>query len=288
MPASRTALALTDAYRDRLLTIRQRAALVVAHGWRNLEPARLEESYAAWLATTQATVEAAKREGVAASDAYLAAYLAAELASEARPRGLDPEPYLEAIGGRPLGRALLTPLLTVKVALQQGRPSSEALRLGLARATRIAAVEAMDAPRRALADLMRDEDRIAGWRRVTSRNACGACLALADGVVRDPGDVLETHGHCRCTAEPVVRGVRERIRRPTGREHFDALSHEEQDALFHGRGGAEKAELIRAGAVPFDALIQREHMEATPDEFTEAPLSRLRELATGDGATPSP
>jgi hypothetical protein len=286
VPSSPRAIALTDAYRARLLDTRLRTAKLTAQAWAHVEPGRLEETGSAFVATTRAVVENAKREGVARADGYLAAYLAAELATEVRPRGIDPEPYLDTEDGRPLTRALTTPLLLVTTALRQGRLPEDALQLGRARATRIVAAESLGAPRRALGDLLREEDRVTGWRRVPSRNACGACLALASGEARSKADLPETHGCCRCTAEPVVRGVRERIIRPTGREIFDAYSHAEQAALFHGRGGAEKAELIRSGAVPFDALIQRDEMAVTSDQFTEAPLAALAELATGQGATP--
>lgn len=285
MPADRTALALTDAYRDRLLQARLRAAQLAARTWPLVDPKNLDESYARWHAANVAGAEAVKRDGVTLTDAYFASYLAASLATEVRPRGLDPEPYLDTVDGRTLARAFITPLLLVKHLLRSGRMPDEALRIGQARATRVAAVEALSAPRRALGDLIREEDRVKGWRRVTAPNACGACLALATSVVRDPEDVLEEHGHCRCTAEPVVRNVRERILRPTGRDLFDSLGRDAQAALFHGRGGEEKAELIRSGAVPFDALICRQSMADVPDTFTEQSLGALRELAGVDATS---
>ena len=135
---------------------------------------------------------------------------------------------------------------------------------------------------------MASEDRVKGWRRVIGGNPCGACLAEADGRTHDPTDPFRRHSHCRCVREPVVRGVPDRYRRPTGREHFDALTPEGQAALFHGRGGEEKAALIRSGAVPLEALVKREPQVVTPDQFTEAPLGDLRALANDRPGDPGP
>lgn len=283
MPSSREALALTDAYRSRLLQARQYAASVTARAWQGLDLRDLDGSFGTWLATAEAVVGGAKRHGVTVSDHYLAAFVAAETGDQPRPRALDPDPYLPTVDGRPLRQALATPLLTVKSAIGAGR-TDDALRLGQARATRIVAVEVLDAPRRALGDLMREEDRIVGWHRVVSANACGACLALASGDRMEKDAHVHTHSSCRCIAEPEVARVEQRYRRPSGREIFDAMTPEEQARLFAGRGGAEKADLVRSGAVPFDALVKRERQEVTPDQFTEASLDDLRAIAPAHDA----
>lgn len=276
MARTEQSLTLTDSYRQHLLQLRLQASRQVAASWQTgIDPTNLDASYAAWATGAAALLEAYKRQGVAASDGYLAAYLSSELVRHVAPRGLDPDPYMLTIDGRPVREALLSPLFTVKLAVKQGRSVEVGLHLGLVRATRTAAVETLDAPRRALGDLMAEDDRIEGWRRATSANPCGACLALATNDTHDPLRPLPTHDHCRCVTEPVIRHVPDNVRRPTGRQLFDSMSREQQDALFHGRGGAQKAELIRSGAVPLEALIERDPMTHRPDQFTEAPLSAL-------------
>jgi hypothetical protein len=277
MPGSAQGLQLTDTYRAQLLDLRQRTTALAAHGFLALPLSALDQGYGLWLRQTVGAVEEAKREGVAASDAYLARFVAAELATDPRPRRLDAEPYMGTEDGRSLAAALLPPLFTVKAALRAGR--SDALRIGMVRATRIVGEEVLAAPRRALGDLMRADSRVRGWKRAIGANPCGACLALADGTTLDPGERLRRHGHCRCVAEPVVRGVPERYRRPTGREHFDSLPRDAQAALFHGRGGEEKADLIRTGAVPLSALVTRNRQAVAPDHFTETPMGALRDRA---------
>lgn len=274
MPASRSSVELTNRYRATLLDLRAQAASTAARLWLALDLSDLDTSYATWRAGVLGAVEASKRTSVTLSDAYLAAYVASELGAAPAARGLDPEPYMDTEDGRPLAQALLPPLFTVKAALAARRP--DALRLGLVRATRIVSEEVSTAPRRALGDLMASDERIEGWRRVVSGRPCGACLAQADGRVHAPADPFNRHGHCRCLREAVLRGVPERVIRPTGREVFDSLSPAEQDALFHGRGGVEKADLVRSGAVPLDALVKHERQAVGPDQFTEASLADLR------------
>lgn len=116
-----------------------------------------------------------------------------------------------------------------------------------------------------------------GWKRECERNACGACLALADGVVHPPGARLfYRHTRCRCRPVPATRRVR------TGREIFDGLTRDEQDRLFHGRGGEVKAELLRTGRVdlPDMVLIASERLESTEYVVSEAPLEGLLRDAT--------
>ena len=276
VPASRYALRLTDVYRHRLLLLRQQAVTLVRNGWRHLDLDALNVSYRRWLEAAALTLTAAQREGVTLTDAYLATFLAAELGEAVSPVGIEAEQYAgKARDGRPLAKASLPPLLTLRMALSQGRGAEDALRMGLNRAIRITAAEALYAPRKALSDSIASDERFAGWRRVTSANPCGACLADAQEGIQHPEEPLRIHGTCRCVKEPVVAGVRERYRRPSGRELFERLSPSEQDELFKGHGGAEKAELIRSG-LPLEALIARSPMAVVEDEITEAPLAALR------------
>jgi hypothetical protein len=276
VPATREALRLTDAYRAQLLGVRQRTVGLARQQWAQVNREDLDGSFAAWLGATAAVVELAQATGAGAADAYLAAYLTAELGRRVPAQGLDLAAYAGRAGdGRALPDALRPALLTVKVALVERRPPDVALRMGLNRAVRTIAREVLGAPRRALADAMGAHERVAGWRRATSGNPCGACMGAATGALHASDEALDVHDHCRCVTEPVVRGVRERHRRPTGRQLFDALTTAQQDELFAGRGGAEKAELIRSGAVPLEALITRCAMATTADQITETPLSQL-------------
>jgi hypothetical protein len=274
MPATEQAIQVTDAYRTRLLTIRQRAVAVIRARWSLVNADDLDGTFDAWLTVATATLLAAQRTGVTLSDQYLATFLSAELGRTVPPAGVDPDRFAgQDQAGQPLGKALAASLITAKIAIAQGRNRAEAQAMARNRAVRTTATESLSAPREALGVLMTENDAVKGWRRVTAPGACGACLASADGSIQT--DRLKIHRFDRCTSEPVVDGADETVRRPTGREIFDRLSPAQQAALFHGRGGEEKARLIRDGEVPFEALIAPTPLAAEPNGITEAPLQDL-------------
>lgn len=276
MPARQASLAITDQYRARLLEQRQRAVRAAGSAWLRLSLDDLSGTFASWLAIATAVTEAAQRAGVTLTRAYLATYLASELGRQTATPMIVDDAYVGQDGfGRGLQRALLPPLLTVKMRIGQGATPGQALGMGLNRATRLVATAAMSAPRGALSDAIQADDQIVGWRRVTAGNACGACLGAATGAIQHDEEVLLVHDSCRCGKEPVVKGVRERVLRPTGQEIFDSLSREQQDVLFAGRGGAEKADLVRAGQVELDGLITRQRLALGGEVITETPLATL-------------
>ncbi len=275
MPASEGSLALTDGYRARLLATRQTVTRALNASWRMLDLADLDATYAVWVSALAPTISAAQAAGVALADAYLATYIRSETGRHTPPIGIDPA----ALAGkdqfdRPLEQALIPPIYTVKMSLAD-HGAEGALELGLARAARIAAGATLAAPAAALTEALGSRSEVVGYRRATSSNPCGACLAAATGAIQETATTLEPHTHCRCTKEPVIKGVRERYFRPTGQEMFDRMTPAEQDALFHGRGGAEKAELLRSGEITLDDLLTRQPMAEGGAVITETPMSAL-------------
>ena len=274
MPARRRSLALTDGYRARNAQLARLAAAQTAGMWRAaVSREDLDGTYPAVQAAAASRVAAIQAAAAATAAGYLAAFVSSETA--ARP-ALPAQPMLAGRDefGRSLEEALLPPAMTVKVALAQRQPPERALRAGQARAERIASTAAGWAARQALSDLMAAADEVIGWRRVTSGDACGACLGAATGAIRADDEIPEAHASCQCVAEPVIRGVRETVLRPTGDEMFHALPPDAQDALFHGRGGAMKAQLVRDG-MPLERMVVRQPMELGGTVITEAPLDQL-------------
>lgn len=269
MPASPRSLRLTDVYRDRLVQLRDRVDQAARQQWGAVTIADLEAAAARWTRDVATLVETAQRAGVRLTSAYLAAYLASELA---RPPAVPavPDHAGAAEDGRALADALGVAVIGTRVALKAGHDPAVALEHGISRGARLAAGAVMFAPRAALTEAIRADDRIVGWRRVTG-GGCGACLAAATGAIHADSEALPVHDNCRCTTEPVVRGVRERAARPTGRDLFAGMSPSDQERLL----GPEKAELIRAGEARLDDLIARSPMATVADRITEAPLSAL-------------
>lgn len=276
MPARHASLAITDAYRVRLLLLRNFAAAQVTAAWGSLDIDRLDATFARWLRLALATMTMAQREAAGLSGAYLASYVDSELGRRSPGVPVDPDRYAgRTSDGRPLSKLLIGGLIAAKVAMTNRVGPTQALAMGRARVVRAAHTEVLEASRLALTDAMSEDERVIGWRRVTSDNPCGACLGAADGRIYHDAELPHVHGHCRCTSEPVVRGVKERVQRPTGRQLFDAMSPAQQDHLFAGRGGAAKADLIRSGAVSLERLVTTEPQEMGRSLITETPLDEL-------------
>jgi hypothetical protein len=280
MPRTARSLALTDAYRARILTLRTRVIAAARSSWAAVTLDDFEATYGAWARSAAGTLTTAQLAAAGQADLYVSAYLAAELDDAVAPRGVDGADRAGmAENGLALTDALATGAITVRHALAHAVAAPEALERGRRRAERLLASETVAAGRHVVHELIATDDRITGWRRATSGNACGACLAAATGAIRRDDRALEAHDGCRCAAEPVVRGVRERVRRPTGQDVFDGMSTAEQDALFAGRGGAAKAELIRSGAVELADLRSDIAHQHRPDGIAETPLRDLQRLA---------
>lgn len=274
MPASERSLAITDAYRRRLILLAERVVSRASADWQQLLELRdLDGSHARWIERASVLLAAAQRAGVILTTAYLTAFLSSELGRPANAQAVDAEQFVaKSRDGSPITEALVPSLYTVKAAIKDGKNSTAALAEGLARARRVVEFDTLDAPRNALDSMIAGDGRIVGWRRVTS-GGCGACIAAATGAIQREATVLKVHDHCKCTKEPVISEVVELAHRPTGREMFDSMPPSAQDELL----GAEKASLIRSGSVPLERLIAISPMETTPDQITEAPLSALHQ-----------
>lgn len=277
MPGDPRSVELTNRYRNQVRLLRERAATVAASMWREIDPAHLDETHARWASMAALRVTEMQRAAATLSTAYLTGYVALERGRPARAIGASAAADVgRSRDGKTLRDSLEPTLYTTKAAIAEGRTFSEALALGAQRAARNLGEDVAFVARGVLDEGIIDNDEIIGWRRV-SGGGCGACLAAATGAIQADDETLPVHDHCQCSKEPVVRGVRERVLRPSGEEIFHRMTASQQDALFAGRGGAEKADLIRSGQVPFQSLIEHQHMDAIPDVITEASLKSLEQ-----------
>lgn len=127
---------------------------------------------------------------------------------------------------------------------------------------------------------------VIGWRRVARAGCCGACLALADGRMIPLDVPLDGHPHCHCVAEPVIKGVNDRRwGRQTGQQRWEAMSPAEQDEMFHGHGGAAKADVIRSGDASLDDLVAWAPRDPEQPNHRQLPReTTLRELQLDENA----
>ena len=279
MPATREALALTDRAREDFLRHRTLLLAAAARAWDVVPPDDFDGGYRRWLGIIVPYAQAQQRAVIAASNAYLAAFVAAETGSRAQVDEAPLDAGDETHTGAPWEKALVPAVIAAKIAVRQGQAPELALRAGVRQAMFTLSTEITSAADVAASVAMSGTDRVVGWRRVPSGSACGGCLAACTGAIQESDALIPRHQHCRCHKEPVVRDARERYRRPTGEEMFQRMSRARQDALFAGRGGAAKADLVRAGDVPFADLAHRTPRGSLGDTIAETPLSTLQARA---------
>ena len=160
--------------------------------------------------------------------------------------------------------------------LNEGKPLEAATTSVALAAARTAAFEVMDASTLEMEHQLGELDVVRGWRS-RSRGTCGACLARDDGAVRGFKSAKTRppyHPGCHCIAEPAF-DVEDKVERRTGRQRFEALSEEEQDAAL----GADKAKLLRGGLVSWDHLIAVNTFKEWTPVLTEASLTDLLAVA---------
>lgn len=215
MPASPRSLQLVEAYRRRLLTLGDRVEVTARDLW-----PRIEDDLEAWPTQMAPVVARAQRDGVRLTAAFLAAYLRLESGRGTVP-DLDSARYVgKSRDGRPLDESLRSPIIGVLTALKAGKSPDEALNLGLVRARRSVTFEAMQTPREALLDAIKEHPRTEGFQRQVA-GTCGACMALSGE------ENMDVHPGCQCLPVPKVqadefgKGVKkgERVEARSALEH---------------------------------------------------------------------
>lgn len=265
MPATVEAAEITDAYRRRIAQLRDATARTLVVRFQAVDLDRPRE-FTTWATDGALLIEAAQERAATLSLGYLDSYLEAS-GAEASPVAFDPERHVGALRGTPLAEALRAVPAAVYWRLSRRAGRVAALAYGVDTTIRVSRAAVSEASRAALRDQMIAQPAVVGWRRVTSGKPCGACLALAGQRMTD-SDVFETHDRCSCSAEPIVRGVRERATRPTGQQMFEQMTGAQRAELFEGTGGAAKARLVDERGL--DALISRLN-----GQLVETPLAAL-------------
>lgn len=270
VPANAQAATATDDYRRRALQLREATTAAVVARWQALDlDGDLEEQLGLFEGQAVQMLTAAQVAVSAATIGYLDLYMARSGVTPQRAAqdaaahaGVDDE-------GGPLELAVHTAAAALlwRLVRRQGRAMGMAS--GLARSVRVSRTSIQAAARATLADGMAAEPRVTRWVRVVSANPCGGCLALAGQTSTSERVGLPYHNGCACTAEPVLSGVADTVRRPTGQQMFDRMSPAQQAALFAGTGGAEKAAAVaRDGVAGLAATDASGHLvEATLAAF---------------------
>ena len=267
-------MTLTDQYRSALVALRGRAAARAAAAWGAASADDIDASFAAATAALVPRLAVLQATAVRASNVYARAYVASEVG---RPRRTVAAPAERWVGGsrvqdKSLTDAFAGVAIGAKVLIRDGAPAPEAVRRAGAQVARIAGEEVVFAARDSLTEVVREDNQIAGYRRVASGSACAACLAAMTGAVLAE-EPLDVHDHCSCVGEPVVRSVRETIQRPTGEEIVAGMSPERMAEQF----GPQAAQALQDGSIELRDLVGRVEHAAMADGLpTPASIYNLR------------
>lgn len=198
-------MALVDNQIRLNLRLSQKTQAAVTRIWQGL-PAYNRENVDQWLSTVLPVVQAAQRQTIALTDAYLARALD-------RPAlGIDPEDIIPGVrNGTDPETVYTRPFVTLWSALSNQTPYVEAVAMGEARAVSSAAMDLQMAMRDGLKAVGEIDPEIRGYQRVANPDACEFCAAL-DGAQFQVEDPMPLHNFCACSAEPVVytRGAKNR------------------------------------------------------------------------------
>lgn len=193
---------LADAHLVAQERLRTTAAQVVAAIWTGLA-AYNREDVDEWLSAVIPVVEAAQRQSVALTDAYLAR------AIDRRPLGIDPADLIGSAvrAGTPMETVYQRPFVQTWGALGRGVRYEDAVAQGLHRATNMAATDVQLAHLRAYNAIGAADERIVGYQRVPDASACTFCRTIA-GRRYHKQALQPIHAHCGCGVAPITEATR--------------------------------------------------------------------------------
>lgn len=187
------------------IAAQERLRALVAHGvgnaWTRL-PAYDEANVPEWLATVLPLVNAAQRQSVSLTEAFLARSLGRG------PVGVPPAGLIGAgvRNGAAPAEVYRRPFVTVWTALKAGTGFEDAVAAGLARARSSATMDVQLSSRATYAAVQGVDQRIRGYQRVADPGACAFC-SLVDGAFVKSADAMPLHNGCGCGLEPLTEDV---------------------------------------------------------------------------------
>jgi len=213
-------------------------------------PAYNRENLDEWLSIVLPIVEAAQRQSVSITDAYIA------MAVDKSAFGVNYDDVTGAAvrNGTPPETVYERPFVTVWAALGNGQEMKDALSAGLARATTAAAMDTQLAMRATADKLQSSANGIYGYQRVADAGACEFCQAVDGAYVKgSSGFVMALHPECGCGLEVLTEPHRGAVRLPDGTK-IRAYQHGPltKDVAVHDHG--ELGPLLGSPDHNFDSL----------------------------------
>lgn len=177
--------------------IRDEAVERLARIWSSL-PAHDRPNLDQWLSEALPVVEAAQRQSVALTNAYVAR------AMERQPLGLDVGELTGAgvRNGSEPAAVYERPFVTVWTALGAGTQWEQAVADGLARATSSVAMDTQLSMRAAANAIDQADPNLYGYKRVANPSACKFCQEVDGAYIKgSDGFVMGLHNGCGCGLE---------------------------------------------------------------------------------------
>lgn len=231
-----------------------------------------DAEYGAWLDAVVPATAQAQRQNVRLTQGYVSAFVVSETGKRTRLPSIDLDEFVgRSRDGRELRDAWQSPPIKAKVAVSEGKSVDEASDTARNAALALVALDVYAGSRGVLTNLISRVPVIGGWRRVTVGETCGACLGAADGRVMPPDAELKVHANCDCVKEPVIRGVPNLFRRPTGEEMWKRMSVEVRVASV----GDEAFRAIEEGRINLSDLVGESPMATETNWLTQKPLSEV-------------
>jgi hypothetical protein len=173
--------------------IRSFAAAAVAGAWTAL-PHHDESNVPTFLNTVVPVVAAAQRASVTLTEAYLARSIGRQ------PVGVNIDDLIGSAvrNGTPPSEVYRRPFVTVWSALKDGKPYTDAVHAGLARATTAAETDVQLSMRQTLTAVGQSDRVILGYRRIPDATACEFCRLVAGQRYRTD-QLMPIHPHCGCS-----------------------------------------------------------------------------------------
>ena len=268
MPANRRSLVITNAYGQRLKVVESRVLEQSRRTWR--VTGDFDADYQAWFEVMAPAVAAAQTLNLRLTAAYLGAFQSSETGRVVKPPQIDPEPYVgKTRDGRTFEEGWTSPPIKSKVAMAEGKTIEEAARIGFETSSNLLRLDTYAAARNAMADQIKANDGIIGYRRVSQgETTCGGCLAAEDGDVLMDSEDFATHAGCDCVAEPVYGDVDDLFKHPTGAERYSRLSTQEKIEA----AGLAAAQLLDSDQIALRDLAGKSPTALGDDFLTQRPL----------------
>lgn len=270
MAATLEARQVTAVYRRRLGELRRLVESATVRAWRGVDVEDIDGTLPDVLAVVEAVLRTGQAEAVRASTLYMSAFMTAELGEVVEFPPVDVTRYAGFTrDGRPVADVLALSSVSMKTSRGYGFNDAAVSAAGLARTTRAVRTETVDAARTAQRDIMAQDDRVSGFYRATSGEPCGACLGEAGRRFKSD-QVFAIHGACQCTAEPIVAGLADKHRPPTGKDIVDGMSREQAEGLY----GQAADGLLDGSLDPTAMVTHREAYQWGPMLF-QTPVAKL-------------